>query len=450
MRQLEEEDIRDSLRSEADRLREVRPLHLPSLAAPDGPRRTLRGSVARWQRPWHAPVMAAAVIVLVAAALVTAKVMRNGSVVPAPGPGPTAATPAGSAVADFTPRYYVRFGWATAPSETPSQGNNVIMVADVQTGKTLGSYDLPKGDTIVWEASGAADDRTFVVSASVFQSAQHPVLGPARFYLVRIFPGAADPVQVTPLALQATPATSVDTQVTSIALSGDGSELAVVFNAGKSVGLEVYSVASGQLQHSWSAASSGVPRQNTPVTDPSWAGDGTVGFAFIQTPNVRQEVRTLDISSGGTGLLADSRVVWSQYVPPPAGGKYGKGTPQACDTPFLTGDGQAVVCATSSYSASTKRLSAVWLAYPLATPTRPRVIGSVQVAQDVKGFNGPNAVEWVNSSGTEVIGSWNPETVVYSKNFQGPATSVTNDNAFIGGGKVREFLRITGPRGAAW
>jgi hypothetical protein len=49
MRQLEEEDIRDSLRSEADRLREVRPLHLPSLAAPDGPRRTLRGSVARWQ-----------------------------------------------------------------------------------------------------------------------------------------------------------------------------------------------------------------------------------------------------------------------------------------------------------------------------------------------------------------------------------------------------------------
>ena len=99
-----------------------------------------------------------------------------------------------------------------------------------------------------------------------------------------------------------------------------------------------------------------------------------------------------------------------------------------------------MVCAASSYSASTKRLSALWLAYPLATPTRPRVIGSVQVASDVKGFNGPNAVEWVNSSGTEVIGSWNPETVVYSKNFRGPATSVTNYNALIGGGKIKELI----------
>jgi hypothetical protein len=400
--------------------------------------------------------MAAAVIVLVAAALVTAKVLRNGSVVPAPSSGPAAAAaPANSA--DVTPRYYVRFGWATEPGENPSQGNNAIIVGDVQTGKTLGSYNLPKGDTLVWEASGAADDRTFAVSASVFQSAQHPVIGPARFYLVRLLPGSADPVRVTPLSIQATPPTSVATQVTSIALSGDGSELAVVFNTGKSVGLAVYSVATGRLQHSWSAAISGVGRVATPVTDPSWVGDGTVGFAFIDTPNVRQDVRTLDVGSAGTSLLADSHVVWTQYVPPPAGGKYGKATPQACGTPFLTGDGRAVVCAATSYSASTNRLSALWLAYPLSLgypldpATRPpRVIGSVTEPQDVKGFNGPNAVLWTNSSGTEVIGNWNPEVTVSSKNFQGPATSVTNHYAFIGGGKVMPFTWNPGPRGAAW
>jgi len=445
-----EDDIRDSLRSEADRLREVRQLHLPPAADRHGLRRALRQPAARWQRPWQAPVMAAAVIVLVAAALVTVKLLRNGSMVPPSPPGPATATPAASPAADVIPRYYVRFGWATAKGESGSQGNNAILVGDVRTGKTLGSYNLPEGDTLVWSASGAADDRTFVVSASVFKFAQHPVIGPASFYLVRVFPGSADPVLVTPLPIQATPATSVATQVISLALSADGTELAVVFNTGKSVGLGVYSVATGRLEHYWSAAISGVGRVNTPVTDPSWVGDGTVGFAFIQTPNVRQEVRTLDVNSAGSSLLADSHVVWSQYVPPPAGGKYGKGTPQTCDTPFLDGDGQAVVCATSSYSATDKRLSAVWLAYPLATPARPRVIGSVQVPQDVKGFNGPNAVQWTNSSGTEVIGSWNPEVTVYSKNFQGPATSVTNDFAFIGGGQVRSFPWSPGLSDAAW
>jgi hypothetical protein len=170
-----------------------------------------------------------------------------------------------------------------------------------------------------------------------------------------------------------------------------------------------------------------------------------VAFAYIQTPKVRQEVRTLDVNSAGTGLLTDSHVVWSQYVPPPAGGKYGKGTPRICQTPILAGDGQAVVCATSSYSASAKRLSALWLAYPLATPARPRVIGSVQAPPKATDFDGPIAVAWTNSSGTEVIGSWNPQTGVL-----GQGMSVTNDFAFIGGGKVRSFPWAPGLPDAAW
>ena len=175
-----------------------------------------------------------------------------------------------------------------------------------------------------------------------------------------------------------------------------------------------------------------------------------MAFAFILKPNVRQEVRTLDVNSAGAGLLADSHIVWSQYVPPPADGKYRKGTPRTCATPFLTGNGQAVVCATSSYSASTKRLSGLWLAYPLATPAQPRVIGSVQVPQDVKDFAIPNTVEWTNSPGTEVIGYWVTEVVTYSKNSPGPATTDTEHFAFIGGGKVREFPVLPGTREAAW
>jgi len=429
-----EEDIRDSLRSEAERLSEVRPLLLPPAAT--GP---------RGQRPWQAPVMAAAAIVLVAAALVTAKVIRNGSVVPPAGSGPAAASAAPGAAAG-APRYYVSSGLVG-----DSRNRNwAIVAADTHTGKTLGSYKLPNGNPLSWAASGAADDRTFVVQASVSTFPQHPDTGPARWYLVRIFPGSVDPVRVTPLAIQATPATSIASQVISVALSGDGSELAVVSNTGKSVGLGVYSVATGRLQHFWSAAISGVRPDETPVTDPSWVGDGTVAFAFIQTPKVRQEVRTLDVHSAGAGLLTDSRLVWSQYVPPPADGKYGKGTPRTCATPFLTGNGQAVVCATSSYSASTKRLSGLWLAYPLATPVRPRVIGSVQVPQDVKDFAIPNTVEWTNSPGTEVIGRWVTEVVTYSKNSPGPATTDTEHFAFIGGGKVRDFPGLPGTQEAAW
>ena len=447
-----EADIRDSLRSEAERLREVRPLLVPPAAARRRPRRASRASGPRWQRPWQAPVMAAAAIVLVAAALVAVKVLRNGSVVPPTSPGPVPAASAG-ATADAAPRYYVRMGWGTAPGQHQSQLKWAIWVGDAQTGRTLGSYGLPTGGPVfAWAASGAADDRTFAVSARGFPLTQPPAPGPARFYLFKLFPGTADPVRVTSLALQATPATAVATQVASIALSADGTELAVLSDTGKSVGLGVYSVATGRRQHFWSAAISRGTIRDIPVTDLSWVGDGTVAFAFAQTPHVRQEVRTLDVNAAGPGLLTGSRVVWSQYVPPPAGGKYGKGTPQTCDTPFLTGDGQTVVCATSSYSASDKRLSARWLAYPLATPTRPRVIGSVGVPLNVKDFAVPNTVKWTNSSGAEVIGNWNPETVMYSKDFEGPATTVTNHYALIAGGNVRPFPDSVGPdlSHAAW
>lgn len=443
-----EEDIRDSLRAEAERLSEPRPLVLPPAAARRWQRRALAASAPRWQRPWQAPVMAAAAIVVVAAALVTVKLLQNGSVVPPTSSGPVPASSAGAA-ADVTPRYYVRTAWGTAPGQRPSQRKFAIWVGDLQTGQTLGSYDLPKldgkgGNAFVWAASGAADDRTFAVSAGSFQFAQHAVPGPARFYLFKVFPGSANPVRVTPLALQATPATAVATQVISIALSADGTQLAVLSDDGKSVGLGAYSVATGRRLHFWSAAISRGNRGNTPVTDLSWVGDGTVAFAFIQAPHVRQDVRTLDVNAAGTSLLANGRVVWSQYVPPPAGGKYGKGTPQTCATPFLTGDGRTVVCAASSYSASDKRLSALWLAYPLGPPDRPRVLGRVQVPRNVKDFAVPNTVEWTNSSGTEVIGTWSPETVAYGKDFQGPATTVTSNYAFIGGGQVRPFPAVSG------
>ena len=110
-----------------------------------------------------------------------------------------------------------------------------------------------------------------------------------------------------------------------------------------------------------------------PITGLSWVGDGTLGFTLTRTAESSEEVRTLDVTTASGNVLAASRVVWSQYVPAPPRGSNPYHAPQACSTPFLTGNGQAVVCTTSSYSASDKRLSAVFLAYPLAAPDRPVV-----------------------------------------------------------------------------
>jgi hypothetical protein len=236
-----------------------------------------------------------------------------------------------------------------------------------------------------------------------------------------------------------------------MALSGDGTQLAVAYRAGKSVTLRVYSVATGQPRHSWSAAFSTHTGGPPPVTDLSWVGDSKVGFAVTYNPKVREEVRTLNISAAGTDLLADSRVVWSQYVPAPPHGVYNEGTPQACATPFLSGNGQVVVCATSAYSVSAKRLSAVWLAYPVATPTRPRVLGSIAQPKDVSSISDPpGPVDWVNASGTTVIAEVNDLVIT----FPGTSHSIWSNTGYIavvGGGTVRPFTALTRyPGGAAW
>jgi hypothetical protein len=181
-----------------------------------------------------------------------------------------------------------------------------------------------------------------------------------------------------------------------------------------------------------------------------WVGNDTLGFTITYIPEVREEVRTLDISAAGTDLLGASRVVWSQRVPPPPRGVYQEGTPRACGTPLLSGNGQVVVCATSTYSASEKRLSATWLAYPVTAPARARVLGTIPQPHGVSSLS-PVTVDWTNPSGTEVIGQWSPTAVT----FPGTPHSVSVTTSYvgiIGGGTVRPLDVLTNhvPLLAAW
>jgi hypothetical protein len=450
-----EDEIRGALRTEAGRLREVRPLRLPPAVAQDEPRAVHGASLARRLSAWRGPLAAAAAVVIIAAVLVIVRSVGNEHAAPVAPPTPIAGAPL---PADATPRYYVKIGVA-------NKSGWVIIVGDEQTGRTIATYPLHLGRAM-WSSgvSGAGDDRTFVVSVGGGDSlggggltpgqTRPLVLPPPTWYLVRIFPGAASPVRMTRLAVNFTTGGAVR----EIALSADGTELAVLSETSnatlsetgkhavlsetdKSTVLGIYSVATGQLQHSWSAPLGASAANNAPGSDLSWAGDGTVGFAVTDTPGVREEVRTLDAGAGGTSLLAASRVVWSQYVPAPPRGSNPYHAPQACSTPFLTGNGQAVVCATSSYSAHDNRQTALWLAYPLATPDRPRVIGSVPQPQDVNKFNSVG-VDWTNPSGTEIIGDWNPNVDSVSDGEK--AQTVTNFTGFIGHGSIRPFGPVFG------
>jgi hypothetical protein len=455
-----EDEIRDTLRSEAARLREVRPLYLPTPVAPREPQAVPGTHRARRLRAWLGPAAAAAAVVLVAATLVTLKSLGNGHpAAPAASPSPIAGP---ALAADAIPRYYVQIGTARSVG---AKGNWAIIVGDEQARKAIATYLLPPGQVMTNAAvSGAADDRTFVVSASVRAKGQ--VVTPLTWYLVRILPGSADPVRVTKLPIKF-PATSTANspggrEVLTTALSGDGTELAVLsanvgasWRAGEPLTLQIYSVATGRLQHSWSAGIDENEANPKPITDLSWVGDSTVGFAVTYTPEVREEVRTLDVSASGGNLLADSRVVWSQDVPPSHLTPEEKATTlaleppsHACDTPFLTGNGQAVVCGNSTYSATDKRLSAVWLAYPLATPTRPRILGRIQEPQDVSAFDGSISVEWTNPSGTEIIGTWNPTVITGPSD--NPLSTTTNDEGYIGNGTVKTFPYILGGVNLAW
>jgi hypothetical protein len=458
--------IRDSLRSEATRLREVRPLRLP----PAAPRRGSHGPRARWRRPWQAPVAAVAAVVMVAAILVTLRSLRDEQpAAPAASHGITAGT---------VPRYFMAEKWVKDGAGKGGIGL-AWAVTDAQTGKQAGYVPLPGFDPDAGEYLGspvaaAADDRTFVAAEPVTrpgamsknadgQAVQgDPVLEALKWYRLRLSPGAADPLRLARLPL---PSTAAFGPVTEMALSGDGTELAVAYRASARVTLRVYSVATGQVRHSW-AVTVPVPASEktgpftapfTRVTNLSWVGEATVAFAFASVPGarkeVREEVRTLSIDAPGASLLPASHAVWSLNVPLAAYANYGHGTSQACNSPFLSGNGRAVVCGTATYSAASRRLTTAWLAYPVAGPARPSVLARVQdsiPSADVPTLSPSATVEWVNASGTEIIGQWSHQTVTHA-GTPNATWSSTDHTAVIGSGTVRLLpTGVGGDRSTAW
>jgi len=288
-----EERLRATNQAVADAMRPVRPLELPG----EQPARVPAGRRSRRWLSWGAPLAAAA---LVAAVAVSLALVRQ-----AEGPPPVTPTPATSGSATplaSIPRYYV----ALAGVGRSRPGVLKAVVGDEQTGRTVAVLNPSAGQNF-YGVTGAADDRTFVVTSYAGTE--------TTWYLLRLTPGAANPAQLTRLPIK-----PVAARVAGLALSPDGRELAVMWRTGTTQAnavtyLAVYSMTSGAALRTWITRGDNMNAIGGAANEQglSWVnGDEGIDFRWSVlkdgTGIYTTLIRRIDVTAPGGDLLADSRV----------------------------------------------------------------------------------------------------------------------------------------------
>jgi hypothetical protein len=403
-----EDRVRAATRARGDLVRDIRPLDLPAAR-----QHRLPGALSAHRlMMWLAPVTVGAVVAALAIALVSIRQVHDESLVPR---GRSAVLPV--ALPKSPPRYYAALDdpVGTAFSDPlPSQhkGPVNVVVGDTRTGKTLATVRPPHGQTFVG-LTAAADDRTFVVAAASFPLPDGTTsASPATWYLLRIAPGTAHPATLTVLPVPGEPS---GTTVDGMAMSPDGSELAVLAQDDSSVTLNIYSVPAGRAVRTWTDTVHGGFGLNywgrisngsvswladghelafdtgTPVGVDGPLGGGAGGVVFGDVT-----VRKLDLSRPGHDLLADSTKVFTlAHV--------------RCDTLQLSADGTTALCGRQSSPGATSTASdPEFLAYSLAT-------GVSRVLYLLKNGSwalGVADVLWASPDGTTLIGAVNERSEV--------------------------------------
>jgi hypothetical protein len=220
-------------------------------------------------------------------------------------------------------------------------GRDGAWVGDDRTGHRVTVVPSPRGQDFTG-VTGAADDRTFVVSSYDNAKAE------TTWYLLRIYPGGAFPAVLTPIHIA-----PLRAQVKGLALTQDGRTLAVMFDGSSGVQLSTYSVSSGALLRSWhtSTAYWMLRADGANAYGLSWLADGRhVAFRFDayakNSTTHLVTVRTLDVTAAGHDLLADSRLdlqlPLSDTRPEPT---------EQCYSSLATPDGRSVICGTAGITA---------------------------------------------------------------------------------------------------
>lgn len=468
-----EERVRAATRAAGDMVTEIRDL-TPS-AKPARPAVRRRVVLSRW-RLWLAPLAAAAAVLAVALSLVLVRDNSSDRIGSSPSPTST------------LPRYFVALG---KPLFRPSEPGKVsiggmladdLVVGTTLTGKTLDTVRPPAGTTFM-AVSGASDDRTFVVVTTTLPTIQHPNLTES-LYELRLAPGSGKPGPLNRLPIG--PFSAVE----AVALSGSGEELAVTTTTGPGGRiLAIYTLATGRLVHSWSAATVSEPLSAPyPVASQalSWIdSDQAIAFASPTTGRAAIEhgseviERSLRVSSPGHDLMADSQVIWSNPIECANYQVINANFNGDVARPLVSADGATVSCVVSVYQHTGKYLTYQlhWLTYPTSsqTPadTQPTAdyVASGKVAEPTASDVEAVAVSytlWSNTSGSTLLVEWYPTTefsaVAFSQTGSqtgqnsGPSPTGSAPQAHFGvisGGKftpltVPSALTAANPAEIAW
>jgi hypothetical protein len=404
----------------------VPPLRLDASPASDG-------RVRRTRPAWFVPLAAAAAVVIVLVGSVAAGswLARSGNGKPGNSAAPEPAASAGAFAG--VPKYYVAL-------ENPS----LAVVRATATGATLARITT---STPFAGVTGAADDRTFVLDAErqvMGHTVQWP--DPPKFYLLRLTASGTEQ-SYTRLILQALPK---GTAVTGLALSPDGSKLAVEVTsgndwpAGNLQEIRIYTLASGTFR-TWSTYGSTDPEDSGGFTGSgvdgaqtiSWTADSRT-LAFDWSDRAEIGVRLLDTTASGDNLMADSRLAVidvtfgtqsrPQSFPFPA-----KDNVSSCVTDeIISLDGSAIVC---GYTTSMDGHSTTtgFIRYSTRTGNPVRLLGVYRFRGQA---GGDISLYWVNSTGTILIG--------------GTLTPHGIQVGVINGQKFTRLPGIGGLGGAAW
>jgi hypothetical protein len=225
---------------------------------------------------------------------------------------------------------------------------------------------------------------------------------------------------------QPIPPTPVGTGISAIALSPDGTKLAVASehvtdNPDEQQLLRVYSVATGKVLHTWSSPADQIPpiegggEGGDPNTTLAWVGEralaynmgtrGTSGYVTL-------EVRELSLSHPDGNLLGSSRT--AAILPTP--NWQDKQVPFGCNwfwgDVMITGNGKSYVCGGSGTSSA--RLPKLYClkrptwnvlgfaAIPLGTGKPTGVLSGYRTG--CSGYTVRDYPVWVNATGSAVIG----------------------------------------------
>jgi hypothetical protein len=319
------------------------------------------------------------------------------------------------------PRYYLTFSQPAGDATTPV---GLVLNATV-TGKKLFTLPPPRGLSFAG-ITGAADDRTFVADAHLDPYGTFGSEGRSRtWYLIRVV-GTGPQASLTMTKLRIPP-TAVGTGISAIALSPDGTKLAVAServtdNPDEQQLLRVYSVATGAVLHTWSSPADQIPpieggggEGGDPNTTIAWVGGGALAYnqgTRGKSGFVTLEVKELSLSHPDGNLLGNSRT--AAILPTP--NWEDKPVPFGCNwfwgDVMVTGNGKSYVCGGSGESAAQlpklyclKRPTWNVLGFAGISLTTGKLTGVLSgYRTGCSGYTVNDYPVWVNATGSAVIG----------------------------------------------